>query len=161
MGNWYEDEDGNDDEQQGKRSGKDLRSQLEGSLAENSELKKQLGKLQQQVSVTALKDVLQEKGLNPALGKWIVKDEVDPADNAAVDAWLSENGSLFGYTPKAPEEQDAPDERAADFARMQGAQANALPAGNRLQELERRIQASDGSPEEVQAILAEVPKTAS
>lgn len=159
MGNWYDEEDEN--EQQEQKSGKGLRSQLEGTLAENAELKKQLTEFQQAKAAAALQSVLQGKNLDPEIGEFILASGVDPSDSGAVDTWLAKKGHLFGYTPDTPEEQSAPDERAAAFDRIQNAQSGALPAGNRLQELNRRIQESDGSPESVQAILAEVPNPAS
>lgn len=120
----FEDENQNEQE-----SGKALRDARDAAAKEAKDLKAELAKLQGQLTERNLKDVLQQKELNPGLAKWMSVDGVDGSDESKVDAWLSENAALIGYKPKSAEESREEDPRAAEFRRMQGAQDNALPAG--------------------------------
>lgn len=130
----FEDEDRDE-----RQSPKALREAQKAAAKENKDLRDQLAKLTRQLAERSLKDVLEEKGLNPALGRFILKDDVDPADGEAVDAWIQENGSLFGAAVQPADaaasggDEGGPDEEtdpiAAEFARMQNAAANALPEG--------------------------------
>lgn len=113
----------------GNESGSDLRKARDAAAKKAKDLETELSTLKAQLTERNLKDVLQARTLNPGLAKWMSADGIDGTDGAKVDAWLTENAALIGYTPKTPEEQKVPDERAADFARIQNAQANALPAG--------------------------------
>lgn len=73
--------------------------ELEDVLAERE---KSLAELNGKVKVTGVSEILKARGANPALAKYALKDDVEPSEEA-VDAWLSENGSLFGYQPKTAE----------------------------------------------------------
>lgn len=124
------------------------------------ELEQKLADANLKLAQSALKDVLQGKNLNPGFAKWIVADGVDASDEKAVDAWLSDNAALIGYKPASPDESGAPDERAAAFAKMQEAQAGALPNG-KLDDLAARLAKVDGNDiDAVQAILAEAQRAA-
>lgn len=124
-----------DDEFEGQgNSPKALREAQKAAAKRNKELEAQLAKLTAQLGERNLKDVLESKGLNPALGRFIVKDGIDATDTAAVDAWLGENGSLFGFKPTdaTPAEEQGPEsdgleELAAAQAQMQNASLGALP----------------------------------
>lgn len=73
--------------------------ELEDILAERD---KSLSELSGKVKVSGVSDILKARGANPALAKYALKDDVEPTEEA-VDAWLTENGSLFGYEPKSTE----------------------------------------------------------
>lgn len=122
----FEDDENGD---QGNESGGDLRKYAKAAAKKAKDLEDQVALLTKQITERNLKDVLQTKSLNPGLAKWMSVDGIDGSDAAKVDTWLTENAALIGYKPEASEESPAPDARAADFARMQNAQANALPAG--------------------------------
>lgn len=124
----FEFEDGGNGDQ-GNESGSDLRKARDAAAKKARDLEDQVGKLMKQLTEKNLKDVLQEKSLNPGLAKWIAADGIDGSDTVKVDEWLTANAELIGFKPNAPEAQAAPDARAEEFARMQGLQANALPAG--------------------------------
>lgn len=124
----FEFEDGEDGET-GNESGSDLRKARDAAAKKAKDLETKLAELTKQITERNLKDVLQTKNLNPGLAKWMSVDGIDGSDATKVDAWLTENGALIGYKPEASEEQGEPDARAADFARMHNAQANALPTG--------------------------------
>jgi len=136
----YDDFDGfedDDNEFENPGSPKALREAQRSAAKRNKELEAQLAKLTAQLGERNLKDVLESKGLNPALGRFIIKDGIDATDTAAVDAWLGENGSLFGFTPTdaspaegehgSSAEPDGLEELAAAQARMQDASLGALP----------------------------------
>lgn len=121
----FEDENGD----QGNESGGDLRKARDAAAKKAKDLEDKVTALTKQLTERNLKDVLQTKSLNPGLAKWMAVDGIDGSDVAKVDTWLTDNAALIGYKPAASDESDAPDERAAEFARMQNAQANAMPAG--------------------------------
>jgi hypothetical protein len=130
---WEDDENVNE-----QQSGKALREARDAAAKEAKDLKKQLDDALKQLTERNLKDVLQEKSLNPGLAKWISQDGIDGSDAAKVDEWLTANAELIGYKPTTPEEPAEADPRAAEFARMQGVQVNALPAG-KLSEAASRV----------------------
>jgi hypothetical protein len=144
----WENEQDDDDE---KQTGKALRDARDIAAKEARDLKKQLDDVMKQLTERNLKDVLQGKSLNPGLAKWISQDGIDGSDAAKVDEWLTTNAELIGYKPAVPEEQAEPDARAAEFARMQGIQSNALPAG-KLSEAAARIANADNI-EDINAAL--------
>lgn len=127
----FEFEDGENGNEQ--LSGKALRDARDAAAKEAKELRAELVKAQKLLTERNLKDVLQDKSLNPGLAKWIAQDGIDGSDAAKVDEWLVANAELIGYKPKDSEEKLAPDARATEFARMQGLQANALPAGKQTE----------------------------
>jgi len=111
--------------------------ELEEVLAERE---KALNELSGKVKVTGVTDILKARGANPALARYALKDDVEPTEEA-VDAWLTENGSLFGYEPKAVEVSDSsvPGESGdvdmssiadalAAMQRVQTGEANSAPA---------------------------------
>jgi len=105
--------------------------ELEDILAERE---KSLAELNGKVKVTGVTEVLKARGANPALAKYALKDDVEPTEEA-VDAWLAENGSLFGYEPKSAEataESGAPSNEGGDGVDM-SALADALAAMQRVQ----------------------------
>lgn len=118
-----------DDNNGQELTGKALRDARDAAAKEARELKTENAKLMKQISERNLKDVLQAKSLNPGLAKWMSVDGIDGSDDTAVEQWLTENAEVIGYKPATPEESSEPDARATEFARMQGSQANALPAG--------------------------------
>jgi hypothetical protein len=70
---------------------KELTEQLEG-----------LSKAQRERTV---KEVLEQKGVNPKAQRLILKD-LDEVSEESVNNWLADNGDLFGLTqPEATEEQ--------------------------------------------------------
>lgn len=131
----YDDFDGFEDENEFEGQGMaQVRAAGKAAAKRAKELEAQLAKLTAQLGERNLKDVLESKGLNPALGRFILKDGIDATDTAAVDAWLGENGSLFGFTPAdaTPAEEQTPEpdgleELAAAQAQMQNASLGALP----------------------------------
>lgn len=136
----FEDENEN---QGGNESGGDLRKARDAAAKKALDMEAKVNELTKQLTERNLKDVLQAKSLNPGLAKWMSNDGIDGSDESKVDAWLTENAALIGYTPKAPEEPREEDPRAAEFARMQNTQVNALPAGKLTEAMSQIEKAED------------------
>lgn len=150
MGNWYDDEDENTETSTGPKA---LREALDKAKAELKSLTERAVKAERKLGEKSLTDVLQKKSLNPGLSKWILKDDVDPSDEKAVDKWLEENADIFGFQLNSSDESGAPDEREAELAKMNESQAKALPSDTTFEEIQRRIRAAKDDAE-VDAILA-------
>lgn len=145
-------EDENENGAQGNESGSDLRKARDAAAKRAKELETKLADLTKQLTERNLKDVLQTKNLNPGLAKWMAVDGIDGSDESKVDEWLTTNGTLIGYKPEASEEPTEPDARAVAFAKMQQAQANALPTG-KFAEVEAELSKAT-TVDETNAILA-------
>lgn len=80
---------------------KALKAQQKANKEQADELaamKTEYDGLKKTVTSKTLEQLLEAKGAKPALAKFM--GDVD-ASEEAVDAWLAENGDVFGYTPKA------------------------------------------------------------
>lgn len=106
--------------------------------AELATVKEELTSLKGQVSSTTIAGLLEAKGAKPGLAKFMADVE---ATDEAVTKWLTENGEIFGYQPKAegdgeqgakPQAQGAgldPELEAilASMTKVQNQEANAAP----------------------------------
>ena len=121
-----------DDDDYGN-NGTDLVSQLRRALkakekeakeaqAKVEELTKTNAELSGKVRGVSLSEILKAKGAKPAMAKFMT--DVEPTEDA-VTAWLAENGELFGYDPKATQ-QDPPEGETPSGQNPQG-EAPALP----------------------------------
>lgn len=105
--------------------------------AELATVKEELTTLKGQVSSTTIAGLLEAKGAKPGLAKFM--SDVEATDEA-VTKWLTENGEIFGYKPKA--EGDGTQEQTqevksgldpeleailASMAKVQNHEANAAP----------------------------------
>lgn len=113
-------DDGDDDQ-----GGNDLVSQLRRANKQQAKALKELtdkydlaeverGKLAEQVAATTVAGLLEKKGLDPAVSKFL--KGVEPTTEA-IDAWLTENGKLFGYDPSKGSGDAQGDEAAQAAAR--------------------------------------------
>ena len=66
--------------------------------AELATVREELSALKGQVSSQTIAGLLEAKGAKPGLAKFMADVE---ATDEAVTKWLTENGEIFGYTPKA------------------------------------------------------------
>lgn len=82
----------------GQQNGGALRAQLEKALKDLKAAQEENAKLSNSVKSVTLENVLRDKQVPPNIQRWIKRDEVD-ATPEAVDKWLAENGSDFGYQP--------------------------------------------------------------
>jgi hypothetical protein len=77
------------------------------------ELTEQLESLSKVQRERVVKEVLDQKGVNPKAARLILKD-LDTVDETSVSNWLDDNGDLFGYTKQ--QEQDP--QQQADLAAL-------------------------------------------
>ena len=136
----YNDFEGFEDEDdRGAQQGpKALRDALKAAQKRVAELEEANGKLEVQVSTRNLGDVLTKKDLPQGLGRFMLQDKVDPSDELAVNKWLHDNQSVFGFELKTDGQgggsgaagsdgANEHEELAAAQARIQGASNGAMP----------------------------------
>lgn len=153
MGNWDEFEDEEFENEQEQGGIKAVRAAQRKAAKEAADLREANAKLQSQLARFTLNDVLTQKGLNPKLAKWMVKDGIDGSDESAVTTWLTENANDFGLSSPSAGQEPPNDEGAAALAAIRNAEQNALPSEDKMAEITRRIQESDGSPAAINAIV--------
>lgn len=88
------DDDTNEGQTQSKGNG--LRAQLEAALAELKQVKEENTTLASKVKQSDLSTLLNERKVPARIQKWM--GDVEPTA-AAVDKWLNDNGSDFGWKP--------------------------------------------------------------
>ena len=150
---WDDDEDELDtDIITGNESGSDLLKKLRKAKRSDEkrikELTEQLEGFSKEQRERTVKDVLEQKGVNPKAVRLILKD-LDDVNEESVNNWLEDNGDLFGLTiqgtPKANEV-----DRAA--LRQQDAVTQGAITPDRAENLEQRLGAAE-SAEEILSIL--------
>lgn len=93
---------------------KALRDHVKKLQKQLGELSTENGGLRQQITARAIDEVLADKGFkNPArVQRDMLADQIDPADKAAVDNWLTANADDYaraaGTTDSAPVSEDTP-----------------------------------------------------
>lgn len=129
-----------------RKAYKTLQKQLKEAVTENESLKSS-------VRERSVKDVLASKGLPEKIAKFIPADATSAED---VEAWLSENGDVFGAVPAETEgqpQQDAPvDPNLAAWQRISQTQSSGQPFTNDPDQLSSLIN-SASSPEELNKLL--------
>jgi hypothetical protein len=151
---WDEDEDDLDtDTITGNESGSDLLKKLrkakradEKRIKELTEQLEGFSKVQRERTV---KEILEQKGVNPKAARLVLKD-LDEVTEESVNNWLEDNGDLFGLTPT----EEAPKANEYDRAAMR--QQDAVTQGaitpDRAENIEQRLNAAE-SAEEILSIL--------
>ena len=150
---WDEDEDELDtDTITGNESGSDLLKKLRKAKRADEkrikELTEQLEGFSKQQRERVVKDVLEQKGVNPKAVRLILKD-LDDVNEESVNNWLEDNGDLFGLTT-----QETPKANEVDRAalRQQDAVTQGAITPDRAENLEQRLGAAE-SAEEILSIL--------
>jgi hypothetical protein len=147
-------------------TGTDLVKQLRKALKDASKVIAEkdaaLADVSKQVRERSIKDVLEAKGANPKIAKYLPADVTTPEQ---VEAWLAEDGELFGYDPAPvegePGQAPAPPKglTLADIGQMSA--VNAATAGSIpvsvAADLEAKINAAT-NPGELAAALAAAPR---
>lgn len=141
-----------------------LRKQIKLAAKQNKELqaastadKQAISELTQKVNGVTLESVLKEKGAKPALAKFM-KDIEPTKEN--VEAWLAENGELFGYDPKAAGESSG-EQGSGSEAGMTPEMLAALATMQRVQQQEANAAPGQlGSPNKADDFLARVGQNA-
>jgi len=107
---WDEDEDDLDTETEVQMDGSDLLKKLRKAKRNDEkrikELTEQLEGLSKSQRERTVKEVLEQKGVNPKAQRLILKD-LDDITEESVNNWLEDNGDLFGLTqPEVIEEKE-------------------------------------------------------
>ena len=114
---WDEDDDFDFEDQQVPVVGDDLVKKLRKAKRADEkrikELTEQLEGLSKVQRERVVKEVLDQKGVNPKAARLILKD-LDDISEQSVNDWLEDNGDLFGYSQ--PQEQDP--QRELDLAAL-------------------------------------------
>ena len=107
---WDEDEDDLDTDNEVQMDGSDLLKKLRKAKRNDEkrikELTEQLEGLSKSQRERTVKEVLEQKGVNPKAQRLILKD-LDEITEESVNTWLEDNGDLFGLTqPEVSEEKE-------------------------------------------------------
>ena len=107
---WDEDEDDQDTDTEVQMDGSDLLKKLRKAKRNDEkrikELTEQLEGLSKSQRERTVKEVLEQKGVNPKAQRLILKD-LDDITEESVNNWLEDNGDLFGLTkPEVNEEKE-------------------------------------------------------
>jgi len=107
---WDEDEDDLDTDNEVQMDGSDLLKKLRKAKRNDEkrikELTEQLEGLSKSQRERTVKEVLEQKGVNPKAQRLILKD-LDDISEESVNTWLEDNGDLFGLTkPEVNEERE-------------------------------------------------------
>ena len=107
---WDEDEDDLDTDNEVQMDGSDLLKKLRKAKRNDEkrikELTEQLEGLSKSQRERTVKEVLEQKGVNPKAQRLILKD-LDEITEESVNNWLEDNGDLFGLTkPEVNEEKE-------------------------------------------------------
>lgn len=107
---WDEDEDDQDTDNEAQMDGSDLLKKLRKAKRNDEkrirELTEQLEGLSKSQRERIVKEVLEQKGVNPKAQRLILKD-LDDITEESVSNWLEDNGDLFGLVkPEVDPEQE-------------------------------------------------------
>jgi hypothetical protein len=149
---WDEDEDDLDTDNEVQMDGSDLLKKLRKAKRNDEkrikELTEQLEGLSKAQRERTVKEVLEQKGVNPKAQRLILKD-LDDISEESVNNWLADNGDLFGLTqPEVNEEREL--NRAALRQQDMVTQLGMTP--DRADDLLNRINSAETA-EELQAII--------
>jgi len=151
--NYWDDEDDELDTDQ-QLGGDDLVKKLrkakradEKRIKELTEQLEGLSKVQRERTV---KEVLEQKGVNPKAARIILKD-LEEVNEETVMNWLDDNGDLFGYTRDEQEQRITEVDRAT--LRQQDIITQNAGTPSRAEDLEARLGGEFNSQEELIAFL--------
>lgn len=149
---WDEDEDDQDTDSEVQMDGSDLLKKLRKAKRNDEkrikELTEQLEGLTKAQRERVVKEVLEQKGVNPKAQRLILKD-LDDISEESVNAWLEDNGDLFGLTqPEVNQEKEL--NRAA--LRQQDIVTQLGMTPDRADDLLNRINSAETA-EELQSII--------
>ena len=118
--NDYEDDDFLEEETQPKENDlvKQLRKANKQKEKELAELKSQFENLSKTQRERAIKDVLEARGVNSKIAKFIPQD-LDPTEES-LSKWLSDNGDVFGVQQATTQSAVDP-QQAAAYKKMNSA----------------------------------------
>jgi hypothetical protein len=151
--NYWDDEDDELDTDQnlgGDDLVKKLRKAKRADEKRIKELTEQLEGLTKVQRERTVKEVLEQKGVNPKAARIILKD-LDDVNEETVMNWLDDNGDLFGYTRDEQEQRITEVDRAT--LRQQDIITQNAGTPSRAEDLEARLGGEFNSQEELIAFL--------
>jgi len=114
----YEDED--DDFTTTSDNGNDLVKQLRKANKQKekelADLKAQFGEISKAQRERSIKDVLESRGVNSKIAKFIPSD-IDPTEES-LSKWLDDNGDVFGFQATESNQATVDPAQAAAYKRM-------------------------------------------
>jgi hypothetical protein len=151
--NYWDDEDDELDTDQnlgGDDLVKKLRKAKRADEKRIKELTEQLEGLSKVQRERTVKEVLEQKGVNPKAARIILKD-LEEVNEETVMNWLDDNGDLFGYTRDEQEQRITEVDRAT--LRQQDIITQNAGTPSRAEDLEARLGGEFNSQEELIAFL--------
>lgn len=144
---WDEDDDFADAQE--SNAMKELRKAYKAAQKSNKELQEQLNSLQSSLRERSVKDVLASKGLPEKIAKFIPADATSAEE---VEAWLSENGDVFGVQAATEEQPQQVNPELQAWQRIAATQAAGQPFSNDPDQLAGLIANAD-TPEALNKLL--------
>lgn len=127
---------------------RDLRKAKKADEKRIKELTEQLETLSKAQRERVIKEVLDQKGVNPKAAKWIAKD-LDNITEESVNTWIEENADVIGYKPVT---QDAAQQRDLAALRQQDIVTQGALTPDKAQDALQRINDA-GSADEIIAMI--------
>lgn len=125
-----------DENDEATEGGKGLRGQLEQALHAKKELEAQLADFKGKFRQSEVKSVLEAKGVNPKVAKFIGNDVDD------IEAWLSENADVFGFTVgQGTQEPNVSSDEVEETRRVQNLSQATIPA-SKAADIQARMSAA-------------------
>jgi hypothetical protein len=115
----YEDEDDDFTQESGNDLVKQLRKAAKQKDKELAELRAQFGEVSKAQRERSIKDVLESRGVNSKIAKFIPSD-VDSTEES-LSKWLDDNGDVFGFTATESNQPVVDPAQAAAYKRMNNA----------------------------------------
>ena len=112
----YEDDDETESTYDSNDLVKQLRKANKQKDKELADLKAQFGDISKAQRERAVKDVLEARGVNSKIAKFIPSD-IDPTEES-LSKWLDDNGDVFGYQGTESNQNTVDPKQAADYRRM-------------------------------------------
>jgi hypothetical protein len=129
---------------------KQLRKANKQKEKELAELKAQFGEVSKAQRERNIKDVLESRGVNSKIAKFIPSD-IDPTEES-LSKWLDDNGDVFGFSATEPTNQPAVDPaQAAAYKRMNSVTEQGLTP-DASDDLMRRLMSAN-SKEELDEVI--------
>ena len=119
----YEDDDETESTYDSNDLVKQLRKANKQKDKELAELKSQFGDISKAQRERAVKDVLEARGVNSKIAKFIPSD-IDPTEES-LSKWLDDNGDVFGFQTTESNQNTVDPKQAADYNRMNNATSQA------------------------------------
>ena len=107
----YEDEDDDFTQESGNDLVKQLRKAAKQKDKELAELRAQFGEVSKAQRERSIKDVLESRGVNSKIAKFIPSD-LDPTEES-LSKWLDDNGDVFGFSTESNQPVVDPAQAAA------------------------------------------------